>query len=352
MISHQPSLTEKIGQMLLLGFDGQTLNESSSILRDISQFNIGGVILFDRCLKTKTQKNIVSSQQVQALTQTLREQVAENSLPLLISVDYEGGKVNRLKEEYGFVPTYTAVELVEGGPEFALQQARVMARVLATHGFNLDFAPVVDVNIVPNNPIIGMLARSFSEDGGVVSEYAQLFLQAFHEAGILSCYKHFPGHGSSLADSHLGFVDVTSTWDDSELVPYRSFSQLKSPVDMIMTAHIINRQLDPSGLPATLSKPILTDLLRHQLNYEGVVITDDMQMKAISAEFSEEEAMVMAVNAGADMVIYGNQLSDANACAEGLVERIYKNVLNGQIQESRIHEAYERIKNMKARITV
>ncbi len=163
-------------------------------------------------------------------------------------------------------------------------------------------------------------------------------------------YKHFPGHGSSTKDSHLGFVDVTDTWQSYELDPYQQLLNSNESCGVVMTAHIVNRQLDESGLPATLSHTILTHLLRNQLNFKGVIITDDMQMKAISDNYGLEQALVLAINAGADMLIFGNNLSVEPQDPEQLINIIEAKVLSGDISTERINDAYQHIRALKKSI--
>ncbi|HVT62008.1 MAG TPA: glycoside hydrolase family 3 N-terminal domain-containing protein, partial [Legionellaceae bacterium] len=293
-----PSLRYKIGQMLIIGFEGTHFSEDSAIAHAIQEDAIGGVILFDYHYQTKQfEKNIKNPLQVRRLNHDLqqfntqsRTQNQEPLLPLIISVDYEGGQVNRLKEAYGFPATISPAEAGNMTPHAVAHAAEVMAETLQSLGFNLDFTPVVDVNITPQNPIIGQLGRSFSADPQKVAAYAKIYVETFAKFQIQCVYKHFPGHGSSLTDSHLGFVDVTDTWQDIELVPYQILLKNPTLCSMIMTAHIVNRHLDPSGLPATLSRPILSDLLRKKLQFQGIIITDDMQMKAIADHYSLETA--------------------------------------------------------------
>lgn len=352
------SLEQKIGQMLIIGFDGQFINAHSPIAISIAENNLGGIILFDFNSKTKKYgKNIVSKEQVTTLNKQLQHvtQVANRAhhredLPLLISVDYEGGKVNRLQESYGFPKTVSAKEISTMTAEKANAFANAMANTLKASGFNLDFAPVLDVNVNPDNPVIGQLERSFSEIPEVVADYAHIFSTNFRAQGVQCAYKHFPGHGSSSSDSHLGFVDVTDTWSAQELIPYQQLLAKPQHCGIIMTAHIINRQLDDSGLPATLSRPILTGILRDQLKFDGVVITDDMQMKAIAGNYGLENALTMAINAGADMLIFGNQLTETDQDPKEIIQIIMKKVAEGEISEDRINEAYQRISNFKKNI--
>ncbi|MFT4058778.1 MAG: glycoside hydrolase family 3 N-terminal domain-containing protein [Legionella sp.] len=349
------SLHDKIGQMLLIGFDGKQINAQSEIVNAIAKNNIGGVILFDYNIQTQTfDKNIESPAQVKQLNHDLQYFTKQANLthhrpnlPLLISVDYEGGHVTRLSEKYGFPATLSAAEVGEKNVEEINANAKIMANTLAASGFNLDFAPLVDVNVNSDNPIIAKKERSFSNDPALVTRDAKIYSQHFLNQKVQCAYKHFPGHGSSTSDSHLGFVDVTDTWKNYELEPYQKLLNQKNSCGVIMTAHIVNRQLDDSGLPATLSHKILTDLLRHTLHYKGVIITDDMQMRAISAQYPLEQALVLAINAGADMLIFGNALSPKAQDPEQLVHLIETRVQSGEISEERINEAYKHIINLK-----
>jgi beta-N-acetylhexosaminidase len=343
-------LKEKIGQMLLIGFKGAEIQPNDAIVQAILQHHIGGVILFDYDFETKTfTHNIRSVEQVTRLTAQLQEytrQASVNGYPLLIGLDYEGGKVNRLKENYGFPKTLSAAELAKLSLSDAALYARQMAETLAKVGINLNFAPVVDVDVNPESPVIGKIGRSFSSDPNIVADYAALFAKAYYEHGILCTYKHFPGHGSATGDTHQGFVDVTKTWQVTELEPYKALLLNPHGNELVMTAHVVNYNLDSEGHPATLSKPITTDLLRNKLNFQGTVITDDLQMRAITDNYSTEDAVRLAVNAGADILVFGNQLAKP-LNPQDLVDIIYNDVQNGQIAESRIDDAYQHIMKLK-----
>lgn len=349
-MADEVSLRDKIGQMLIMGFDGKIVDDKSSIVQSIQNENIGGVILFDYNYQTKQfDKNIESPQQVQQLNAQLQQftQLANQShnrplLPLLISVDYEGGRVNRLKEQYGFPATISAKEVGTMGEIDAQKVVNRMASTLKSSGFNLNFAPMLDVDVNPDNPIIGQLDRSFSADATTVAFYGSLYANGFLAHGVQCAYKHFPGHGSSTTDSHLSFVDVSDTWQPYELEPYSSLVS-QTGCGMIMTAHVINRRLDETGLPATLSYEMLTNVLRKQLNFDGVIITDDMQMKAITDHYGLEKSFQLAINAGADMFIFGNQLVDKPQDAKTLIDIIEEAVHSGYIRQERIDDAYRRI---------
>lgn len=353
--ANEVTLRDKIGQMFVIGFDGVTVDEKSSIVHDIEEYNLGGVILFDYNYQTKSfGKNIVDRQQVTALNQYLQhvnhraqEERGRPDLPLLITVDYEGGLVNRLKAKYGFPETLSAAAVAKLPIAEAKEHALHMATTLKDAGFNLNFAPVLDVNVNPENPILGKKERTYSDDPLVVSQYAGLFSEAHLNQGVQCAFKHFPGHGSSTSDSHLGFVDVSSTWQYYELEPYMQLLNQSNACGAVMTAHIVNRQLDETALPATLSHTILTGLLRDTLHFDGVIITDDMQMKAITAHYGIEEALVLAINAGVDMLIFGAQLDDTPKLRE-LIDIVEQKVNRGEIFAERIDEAYRRVRQLKA----
>lgn len=341
------SLEEKIGQMLLVGFRGLTVNDDSPIVQDIRQRNLGGVVLFDYDVPNRSpNRNIQSPEQLRALTAALQ---AAASTPLLVAVDYEGGMVNRLKEKYGFPPTVSHQFLGQADDlELTRRYTRTMAETLAEVGINLNLAPVVDLNTNPDNPIIARFQRSFSADPEVVTRHARVFIQSHHEKGILCTPKHFPGHGSSSTDSHKGLADVTETWSPSELEPYQQLNQ-EGLVDVIMTAHVYNAHLDP-GYPATLSKKIIAGLLRQEIGYDGVVITDDLQMGAISRYYGFDEAVVLAVEAGVDILAIANNSVYEEGAAARAMSLIKQAVEAGRISPERIDESYQRIQRLKSRL--
>jgi len=348
-------LKDKIGQMLIIGFEGKTIDSSAPVAKAIDEHHVGGVILYDfNDQKKKYDMNIESYAQVTLLNRQLQQITHKANLkhhrpdlPLLISVDYEGGTVNRLKENYGFPPTISQKKIGKMPLEDAEKVAKSMADTLKTSGFNLDFAPVTDLDVNSENPIIGKQERSYSRDPLEVSKSASLFSEEFVKNGVQCAYKHFPGHGSSTTDSHLGFVDVTDTWHEQELTPYLELLSQPIHCGVIMTAHIINRKLDPSGLPATLSPAILTELLRHELKFDGVIVTDDIQMRAISDNYSLEETLTRTINAGADMLLIANQFKDTPEDPTKIIQIISDKVKQGEIPMARINDAYRHILKLK-----
>jgi beta-N-acetylhexosaminidase len=339
-------LDRKIGQMLMVGFRGLQVDRDSPIVRDIRERHIGGVILFDYDVPAgQPVRNIQSPQQLRRLTGDLQRAAPS---PLLIAIDQEGGRVNRLKERFGFPPTISAAQQGRRSPEISREAAERTARSLAEMGINLNFAPVVDLNTNPENPVIGKLERSFSPDPSRVAAHAREWVAAHRRWGVLATLKHFPGHGSSKADSHLGFVDVTETWTPAELQPYSTLIK-EGLCDVVMTAHIFNSRLDPE-LPATLSRPVITGILRQQLRFKGLVVSDDMQMKAITDHYGLEAAIEKALNAGVDLLIFANNSVFEPDIAERAVQTIKKLLHEQKITRSRIEEANRRIFAMKERL--
>ena len=338
------SLEDMIGQMLLIGFRGTEAPPDSSIIRTVKALNAGGVVLFDYDVPSGSfPRNIESPGQLRRLIRDLQSQAPT---PLLVAVDAEGGRINRLKPGYGFAEIPSAQALGRGKPSSARPHYARLSRQLRDLGVNLNLAPVVDLNINPRNPVIGSLERSFSDDAETVTALASVFIEAHHESGILTCLKHFPGHGSSREDSHLGLVDVTDTYRDSELEPYRDLIR-DSKVDTVMTAHVMHRGIDPD-LPATLSPRFLKNILRDRLGFSGVIISDDMQMGAISRNFGFAEALIQAVRAGCDILALANngQTYDPEAAVKAhgiLVEAVRQ----GSIPRSTIEASYGRIIRLK-----
>ncbi len=339
-------LKKMIGRMLVIGFSDNKVDENSPIIKQINKYDLGGVILFDRFMsKNDKQKNIVSPKQVKKLTSDLQRLTNK---PILISIDQEGGRVSRLRKDYGFEYIPSAYEV---GKKTAIQAKKIyqtQSKMLADAGLNTNFGPVVDLAINPKNKVIVGLKRSYGSSSQKVSEYAKIFIDEQTKEGVISVLKHFPGHGSSLGDSHKGFVDITDTWSEKELEPYKNLIATNS-IDMIMTAHVFNSHLDKK-YPATLSYNVNTKLLRDEMGYRGVVISDDLQMKAISKHYSVAQTVSLAINAGVDILLFGNQLSGHQA--DILVETIFAEVKNGNIPYSRLVESNARIDTLYTKMAI
>jgi beta-N-acetylhexosaminidase len=350
-MSAAPTLREKIGQLLNVGFRGTTAVDCELIARDIRDLHLGGVILFDQEMAGGTidsgprRRNIESPEQVRAL---LRHLQSHAKIPLLTSIDQEGGRVNRLKPVYGFPPSISHQELgaLDQSAE-TYRHAAAPAQTLADLGFNLNLAPVVDLDAHPDNPIIKGKGRAFSSDPAAVARHAAEFIRAHRAHGVLTCAKHFPGHGSATGDTHLGLVDVTATWHERELIP---FLQLIAAglCDVIMTAHVFNAKLDPDH-PATLSRAVMTGLLREKLGFDGVITSDDMEMKAISTRYGLAESVPLAIEAGLDVLCFGNNLTYDPDIAQKAVAILVRAVESGRIPESRIDLSYHRVLALKRR---
>ena len=220
------------------------------------------------------------------------------------------------------------------------KNAEIIASTLKEAGINLNFAPVVDLNINPTNPVIGSLKRSFSADPTIVINHASKFIEAHKSHKIINVIKHFPGHGSSTDDSHLLITDVTDTWKNIEIKPYVQLID-SGMVDAIMTAHVFNRNFDPM-FPATLSKIIINDWLRKGLKFNGVIISDDMQMQSILSVYSFDIAIQKAIEAGVDIILTCNNSQHD----KGVVERMI-NIIKTLVSEDRINESYNRIMRLK-----
>ncbi len=328
----QMSIEQKVGQLIVVGFGGTRIN--ADIRSIIRQHFVGGVTLFAR--------NIQSSRQVARLTNDLQTltRATEHQIPLFIAMDQEGGWVARLKIGATVLPGNMALGAA-GSTEFAEHAGTITAIELGAVGVNLNFAPVIDVNNNPRNPVIDR--RSFGECPDLVSRFGCAYIKGLQQNGVLATAKHFPGHGDTTVDSH---TDLPTVGHDAErirtveLKPFRAAIEAK--VGAIMTAHIVYPTLD-ANRPATLSRPILTDLLREELGFDGLIVTDDMEMKAIDERYRTGEAAVMAIEAGADMVLtlwrYRNQREVFNALVSA--------VKSEKISEDRINQSVERILKYK-----
>ena len=291
-------------------------------------------------------RNIQSPEQVRSLVQSLHSSA---KTPLLVSIDQEGGRVNRLKADYGFPETLSHEELGKRDDlSFTYEHAELIGKTLAGLGINLNLAPVVDLDANPDNPIIKGKKRSFHSDPEIVAKHAIEFARAHHKHGVITCSKHFPGHGSAMGDTHLGMVNVTKAWNERELIPFQRMIEA-GVAEVIMTAHVFNTNLDPER-PATLSRRVLQGLLRDKLGYKGLIISDDMEMKAISGHYVLENAIQFGIEAGLDILCFGNNMSYDLNVGEKAIGIIRHLVESGKIPESRIDESYRRIIATKQRL--
>ena len=354
-----PPLPDQIRSMIMAPINGTEPDPTGPTMSSVEAGSFGGVILFGR--------NIASPAGARSLTRNL---AACSPTPLLVAADQEGGLVARLNSRNGFPPTVAPVHL--GRVDDTTLTYHITLRsvnALQSAGVNLNLAPVVDVAVNPDNPVIAGLDRAFSADPAQVTRHARAFIWAHHSRRIHCTLKHFPGHGSSLDDSHLGFVDVTNTWSEAELEPFATLID-EGLANVVMTAHIFNANLDPH-LPATLSRPTITGLLRERLGYDGVVISDAMEMQAITDNYGFEESVRLAIEAGVDILLFSDptRLTGSEGAVEHVTERdtpttalagerdvaelaaelITGFVEAGVFSEERIARSYLRIQRLKER---
>ena len=347
----EEQLKEKIGQMIMIGFEGTEASENSDIYKIIKDVKIGSVVLFDYDVPSKSfPKNIKNFEQTKKLIEDLQKYSAT---PLFVAVDVEGGSVNRLKPEYGFLPVMSAEKMGQDKTLKTTEKESVkIAGELKSLGFNMNFAPVVDLNINPENPIIGALGRSFSADPVQVVDQARVFIENHLNNNIITVEKHFPGQGSAKEDSHLGIADVTDTYRQEELIPYQKLNE-EGLLSAVMAAHVINKKIDDK-YPASLSVAFLEDILRNQIGFEGVIISDDLQMDAISKNYGLNEAIIAAINADTDIVsVLNNSLNGYDKdLAYKVRDIIFNAVKENKIEEKRIIESYDRIIKLKKQFEI
>ena len=339
-------LNPRLGELLLVGFHGTALQDNADLDRLLCETRVAGVILFAR--------NIVDAAQTARLTRDLTARArACTGRPLLVAVDAEGGQVMRLGPAAGWTATLSHQDLGQAGDLAQTElEARRIGGMLRDAGINWNLAPVIDVGYNPANPVIVGVGRSFGANPKLVAAQARAYIAGMHAAGILTAVKHFPGHGSSVDDSHAGFVDVTDTArPEVELVPYRLLLA-EGVVDAVMTAHVFNRHLD-AWVPATLSRPTIDGVLRSELGWRGVVVSDDMRMGAIEQHYGAGDAAVRALRAGVDLILIADDRlpGDRSASAETL-EAIRRALRRGRLPARQVDEALARIAALRSRLTV
>lgn len=331
------SLKQKIGQLLMCGFPGlEPTPEIEELVRDGW---IGGIIYFRR--------NLAEPAQAAALSAKLQSFAAEGSgVPLLIAVDQEGGMVTRIEKGVSVMPGAMALGAT-GDADAAYEAAKVTAAELLAMGINMNFAPVLDVNNNPLNPVIGV--RSYGGDPELVARLGTAAVRGYQETGVAATVKHFPGHGDTSQDSHHELPTVPhdrERLDRLELVPFRE--AVRQGVDAVMTAHLLFPAVEPEPLPATLSPRVLTGLLREELGYGGVIVTDCLEMNAIAGHYGVAEGAVLAVEAGADLVLVSHRIELQRAALDALTAAVE----SGRLSEERIDRSVDRLLALKARRAV
>lgn len=324
------NLKEKIGQMVMVGLEGYSVDANARSL--INEYKVGGFVLFG-C-------NVQSSGQLLSLINYLKITNSKAKTPLFIAVDEEGGRVSRMPKNIRDIPSSGAIGSVYNS-ELSYQVGRVIAEEIMAFGFNMDFAPVLDINSNPDNPVIG--DRAFGSNAEVVSKLGVKTMRGLQASGITSVVKHFPGHGDTSVDSHLGLPYVAHDLNrlrGFELVPFNA--AIKNNADAVMIAHILLSKIDPQN-PASMSRKIITDILRNQMKFNGVVLTDDMTMGAIVKNYDIGTAAVKAVNAGADIVLVCRGYKDETAVLKALINA----AAVGTLPARRIDESVYRILKLK-----
>ncbi|GII91067.1 hypothetical protein Ssi02_12980 [Sinosporangium siamense] len=335
------TVQEKVGQLfmpVLYGPSADTVSAENQArfgaatpAKVVAKYRPGGVIIFP------WSGNVKSVAQVVGLTNGLQD--ASPKIPLLIAADQENGRVSRLAPLVTDLPSAKRIGDT-GDTSLARAAAKATGTEMRALGVNLDFAPVADVNINPKNPVIG--DRAYGSNPRRVATMVGAAVKGFHDAGIASTAKHFPGHGDTSVDSHTGLPVINhsrSQWDRLDAPPFKA--AIRADVDAVMSAHVVMPKLDPSGDPATLSKPILTGLLRERLGFDGVVSTDALDMAGVRKKYNDGEVAVRAILAGADLLLMPPNM-----------EKAYKGVLtavkSGRISKARLDQSVTRLLRLKA----
>ena len=342
------SLEQLVGQLIIAGFRGKTVNQKSPIVRYIKNFNIAGVILYDIDLEiggeklTPGTRNIESPSQIQKLITQLQKNSRHE---LLISIDQEGGDSSRLKSIYGFQEDTSWGHIGKLDSAMLTKQfSESMAETLCHSGVNLNFAPVLDLDY-GQGTVISDQERAFSSDPDKVIEHAKIFIDAHRKKNIITCGKHFPGLGSASGDTHEGLTNITESWTVKDMIPFDKLIQSKN-LDSIMVSHAFDKKLDPN-YPASLSKKIIQGMLKEDLGFQGVVICDDPSMRAISDHYSMEKTFELMLNGGVDLFCLGNNLIYDPDYITKSISVICKLINSGKITKDRINKSIDKINSLK-----
>jgi beta-N-acetylhexosaminidase len=340
-------LRDRIGQMILVGFRGLNALEAQPTIRNIAAGTVGAVVLYDVDAETGGLRNIQSRDQLRELIAALK---AANEIPVLVTVDAEGGFYHRLKEKYGFAPTTPAAEMgARGDLAFTRIAAGNIASQLADVGIDMNLAPVVDL-LNPANLTVSARRRSFSSDPAIVAAHAREFILAHREHGVLTAAKHFPGMGGILRPYSPGLGELIEAWSTDELEPYRALLK-EDLLDAVLATRVTHSELD-AEYPGCLSPKIIDGLLRREMGFNGVVISDAMEMLAIWDVYGYERGTILAINAGVDILLFCNEsgiVPYSNDRGSETVQIVVDAVARGEIAESRINEACRRILALKSR---
>ncbi|WP_152658773.1 glycoside hydrolase family 3 protein [Devosia chinhatensis] len=337
------TLEEMAGQMIVVGFEGDSVDAAgvAAVRTALEEGRLGGVMYL--------KKNVASLSAVREMNAMFRA-AAPDILPF-ITLDQEGGAVERLTKDVGFREIPNAASIAANNtPQDAQTIYAEMAKDIAAEGFTVNFGPVADLSTNPDNQVIARFGRAFSADPDTVIAYDEAFIRAHHAAGLMTSLKHFPGHGSSTADSHEGFVDITRTWSENELEPYRVLIA-EGLADMVMVGHLYHADYaDADGeTPSSLSPRWIDGVLRDELGFDGLVISDDLEMGAIRDHFTLEQTVTKAVRAGMDVLLFSNTAKYRPELSQEILDILLSEAEADPEFAARIEQSYERIVALKTR---
>lgn len=332
-------LAAAVGQLLLVGFYGASRSSPSARLlaRQAQRGQVGAVFF--------VHQNVGSLAQVKGLLDLFRD---GGTAPLL-AIDHEGGIVQRLTDAHGMSRLPAARDVAASlSPDEAYALYARAGRELAALGFDINLGPVVDID-APDNPAIGVFGRAYGTEPDRITAYAQAFLAGFSAAGILCAAKHFPGHGLAVSDSHEGAADISASWTEAELEPFARLIASPTAPPLMMMGHLRLDPVAPDGRPATISTPIVTGLLRRRLGYQGVVVTDDLDMKAVSDLMGRKEAVVQAIAAGCDLLMFKNLFGYDPLLPQRAVRWVRDAIARGELSEAQVMAAAQRVRALRSR---
>lgn len=324
------TLEEKLGQLLIVGFEGTKINEDTTSL--IEELKVGGIIFFKR--------NIENGEQVLELTNGLKSLNKNNKISLFVSIDEEGGQVSRLPKEYERLPEARKIGDLNN-EDTSFKYGELLGLRLNSLGFNLDYAPVMDINSNPDNPVIGN--RAFGSTPELVSKHGIQIIKGLKSQNIINSIKHFPGHGDTSTDSHINLPIINKTVEEMREFEFIPFARsIEEGVDMVMVAHILFPEIDKKN-PSTMSKQIINGLLREELEFEGVVISDDLTMGAITENYSLEEATLKFFQSGGDIALICHGVDNPKK----VINYIKSSIKSGDISMEDINHKLYRILSVK-----
>ncbi len=329
-------IDEMIGQMIILGFNGNTVKSKGfkTVLKQVEAGEISGVIFFE--------DNIKNKEEFLKMTSALKNSKAKHKP--FIAIDMEGGNIQRMNSKNGFVDFKTAKQVSDLSLDEAYQEYFKLAKMLKEANINFNLAPCVDLGL-NDNSIIVQKERSFSSNPKVVADYSAQFIKAHYDNKIITSIKHFPGHGSPTGDTHLGFVDATSTYQEEELYPYMQNANL-NPMQTVMISHLYNKNFDDT-YPASLSYKTIEKFLRVQTDYDGVIISDDLDMGAISKNYDLEDIVRLALCAGENILLFSNRQNPDEKFALKISLAIKRGLIDGDILSENLVNSYNKITKLK-----